>query len=203
METQRAVRKVRPDPVDDRIVLRCIELALKAPTGRTARTGSSSSSRTPRSRRSLGRTYKAAWSVYGRVGRRITAGNQAMKRCRRRRVAGAALRGDPGPGRRLPQGSRVPLAAAAPLAASSYYGSIYPSVQNLLLAARAVGLGASLITLPLLSVVHARRTLGPAHVGDAGPSCPWGGRAGLRPDHAPPRRRRRAPRPLRPAAVKA
>ena len=33
METQRAVRRVLPDPVDDAIVLRCIELALKAPTG--------------------------------------------------------------------------------------------------------------------------------------------------------------------------
>ena len=33
METQRAVRKVLPDPVDDDLVLRCIELALKAPTG--------------------------------------------------------------------------------------------------------------------------------------------------------------------------
>src|SRR5207244_12847786 len=31
--TQRAVRKVLPDPVDDAIVLRCIELALHAPTG--------------------------------------------------------------------------------------------------------------------------------------------------------------------------
>ena len=33
MLTQRAVRRVLPDPVDDDIVLRCIELALKAPTG--------------------------------------------------------------------------------------------------------------------------------------------------------------------------
>ena len=33
MLTQRAVRRVLPDPVDDAIVLRCIELALKAPTG--------------------------------------------------------------------------------------------------------------------------------------------------------------------------
>ena len=33
MTTQRAVRRLLPDPVDDRIVLRCIELALKAPTG--------------------------------------------------------------------------------------------------------------------------------------------------------------------------
>jgi hypothetical protein len=33
MMTQRAVRRVRPDPVDDAIVLKCIELALRAPTG--------------------------------------------------------------------------------------------------------------------------------------------------------------------------
>ena len=33
MLTQRAVRKLLPDPVDDAIVLRCIELALQAPTG--------------------------------------------------------------------------------------------------------------------------------------------------------------------------
>ena len=33
MVTQRAVRRLLPDPVDDAIVLRCIELALKAPTG--------------------------------------------------------------------------------------------------------------------------------------------------------------------------
>jgi nitroreductase len=44
--------------------------------------------------------------------------------------------------------------------AASFYGSIYPSVQNLLLAARAMGLGASLITLPLWSVTSARRILG-------------------------------------------
>ena len=33
METQRAVRRLKPDPVDDDLVLRLIELALKAPTG--------------------------------------------------------------------------------------------------------------------------------------------------------------------------
>jgi len=46
------------------------------------------------------------------------------------------------------------------IAVSSLYGSIYPSVQNLLLAARAAGLGACLITLPLWSTFLARRALG-------------------------------------------
>ena len=49
---------------------------------------------------------------------------------------------------------------APAIAESSYYGSIYPSMQNLLLGARAIGLGASLITLPLWSVTSARRILG-------------------------------------------
>jgi len=47
-----------------------------------------------------------------------------------------------------------------PVATISMYGSIFPSVQNLLLAARAAGLGAALITLPLWSRFLARRALG-------------------------------------------
>jgi nitroreductase len=47
-----------------------------------------------------------------------------------------------------------------PVVATSFYGSAYPAVQNLLLAARGVGLGATLTTLPLWSTSLARRTLG-------------------------------------------
>src|SRR5258708_7627849 len=57
------------------------------------------------------------------------------------------------------RGSRVPLLPVPPIAESSFYGSIYPSVQNLLLAARAMGLGGSLITLPLWSTTAARAIL--------------------------------------------
>jgi nitroreductase len=55
------------------------------------------------------------------------------------------------------RGPRLPF---PPMAASSYYGSIYPSAQNLLLAARAAGLGAALLTLPIWSTFKARRALG-------------------------------------------
>jgi nitroreductase len=58
------------------------------------------------------------------------------------------------------RGSKVPSMPGPAILESSYYGSIYPSVQNLLLAARSMGLGASLITLPLWSVTSARRILG-------------------------------------------
>ncbi|MEA2617937.1 MAG: hypothetical protein QOE72_3720, partial [Chloroflexota bacterium] len=33
MATQRAVRRVLPDPVDDAVLRRCLELAVEAPTG--------------------------------------------------------------------------------------------------------------------------------------------------------------------------
>ena len=41
MRTQRAIRRLKSDPVDDALVLHLIELALKAPTGATRRAGSS------------------------------------------------------------------------------------------------------------------------------------------------------------------
>jgi nitroreductase len=53
-------------------------------------------------------------------------------------------------------GSFLPL---SPVARSSHYGSVYPSVQNLLLAARSIGLGGALVTLPLWSNTVARRIL--------------------------------------------
>ncbi len=159
--TQRAVRKVRPDPVDDRIVLRCIELALRAPTGSNGQNWEFIVVKDNDVKARLGRTYKAAWSVYGGIGKRLKGGEPAMSK-----VLGA-VEWQVQHFEEIPvlvvaclKGARVPLVPPPPIAASSYYGSIYPSVQNLLLAARAMGLGASLITLPLLSMTLARRTLG-------------------------------------------
>jgi nitroreductase len=47
-----------------------------------------------------------------------------------------------------------------PVFGSSYYGSIYPAIQNFLLACRVEGLGAALTTLPVWSNTLARRALG-------------------------------------------
>ena len=56
------------------------------------------------------------------------------------------------------RGPRVPF---PPVAATSYYGSIYPSVQNLLLAARSAGPGRGTHHPPALErTILARRALG-------------------------------------------
>jgi nitroreductase len=161
MLTQRAVRKVRFDPVDDRIVLRCIELALRAPTGSNGQNWEFVVVKDRAVKADFARTYRAAWSVYGGVGKRLAGRDPAMAK-----VLGAVewqvrhFEDIPVLVVACLRGARVPLLPPPPIAATSYYGSIYPSVQNLLLAARAAGLGASLITLPLLSSTMARRTLG-------------------------------------------
>ena len=95
----------------------------------------------------------------------------------------------------------VPYTPRPSVMATSHYGSIYPSVQNLLLAARAVGLGAALITLPLWSSTVARRILELPMSVD--PCCivTLGCTGPLRPQTPKGHRRRRPPGPLRPAAL--
>jgi nitroreductase len=162
MTTQRAVRRVRPDPVDPRIVRRCIELALEGPTGSNGQNWEFVVVTERATKERFQVQYRRAWSLYGRAGERVRGDDpQTAKILRSVRwqvdhlpdvpvLVVACLRG----------GGKLPYVPMPALANSSHYGSIYPSVQNLLLAARAVGLGASLITLPLWSVTVARRILG-------------------------------------------
>jgi nitroreductase len=161
MLTQRAVRRVLPDPVDDDIVLRCIELALKAPTGSNGQNWEFVVVKDRATVAAMGARYRQSWALYGGVGRLVTRNDESMQKVLRA-VQWQVDHFDEIPTVVVPclRGYRVPLVPMPPMAQSSYYGSIYPSVQNLLLAARAMGLGASLITLPLWSVTAIRRLLG-------------------------------------------
>jgi nitroreductase len=162
MMTQRAVRRVRPEAVDDTVVLKCIELALRAPTGSNGQNWEFIVVKDQAVKDQLGKRYRQAWSLYGGIGRRVAAGDESMQKILRAVqwqvdhfseipvLVVPCLRG----------GMRLPYVPSPFVGESSFFGSIYPSVQNLLLAARAMGLGASLITLPLWSVTSARRTLG-------------------------------------------
>src|SRR5688572_31652777 len=80
MLTQRAVRRVLPDLVDDDIVLRCIELALKAPTGSNGQNWEFVVVKDPEIKAKLGARYRQAWALYGRIGDRITGDDESMKK---------------------------------------------------------------------------------------------------------------------------
>ncbi|MCV7230140.1 nitroreductase family protein [Mycolicibacterium komossense] len=181
MMTQRAVRRVLPDEVDDAIVRKCIELALRAPTGSNGQNWEFVVVKDRAVKEKLAARYRQAWSValatqyrpwtIGRGLRRelVTTDDPMAKLLRAVQwqvdhfaeipvLVVPCLGGGPRAG-------IVPYVPAPHVLATGVAGSIYPSVQNLLLAARAMGLGANLITLPLWSVTSARRILGlPASV---------------------------------------
>jgi nitroreductase len=158
METQRAIRRLRPDPVDNEIVKACLELAVRAPSGGNLQNWEFVVVRDPDVKHQLARLNRQAWSVFKRIyavrGRRDEQVRKGLEATQWGAdhfeetpvVVVACLRG--------------PRLWFPPLATTSYYGSIYPAVQNLLLGARSLGLGASLTTLPVWSSLLARRTLG-------------------------------------------
>lgn len=161
MRTQRAIRRLKNDPVDEVLVRRLIELALKAPTGSNAQNWEFIVVRDPEVKAKLARQNRRAWRVYGGLGRHMVRDDPRMQKVL------AAVQWQADHFEEIPvlviACLKGPRAYFPPVAASSYFGSIYPSVQNLLLGARAAGLGAALITLPLWSTFVARRILG----------CPW------------------------------
>ena len=166
MMTQRAVRRVYSEPVDDAVVLRCIELALRAPTGNDGQNWEFIVVRDRRVKEELAKRYRQAWKIQRDVvlRRRLKTDESiaAIARAMEWQIdhfteipvlVVACLRLGAREG-------RLPVLRMPHIAESAYWGSIYPSVQNLLLAARAMGLGASLITLPLWSQRASRRILG-------------------------------------------
>ena len=114
--------------------------------------------RDPDVKAKLARRNRQAWHLYGGLGRWLTRHDPTMPRV----LDAVQWQAD--------HFEKIPVIVVAclrglrlwfpPMATASYYGSVFPSVQNLLLAARAVNLGAALITLPLWSTWSARRVLG-------------------------------------------
>ena len=167
MRTQRSIRRLEPDPVDDALVLHLIELALKAPTGGNRQNAEFVVVRDPDVKAGLARLNRVAWSTYGRIWRYFAREDAKTLRAMKAVdweaehyeeipvVIVACLRWSAyGP---IVSGWRPPF---PPFLAGIYYGSIFPAVQNLLLAARAAGLGASLTIMQLWSVSLARYVLG-------------------------------------------
>jgi nitroreductase len=159
METQRAIRRLLPDPVDDTLILRILELATKAPSGSNAQNWEFVVVRDPDVKHQLARLNRQAWSVY----RRFSARRARRDGSTRKIVAAVQWQAD--------HFEEIPVVIVAclhgrspilrpPVVAAGFYGSAFPAVQNILLAARAAGLGAALTTLPLWSTALARRTLG-------------------------------------------
>ena len=158
METQRAIRRLKPDPVDDQVVLRLINLAIRAPTGSNAQNWEFIVVRDPKIKKGLARLNRQAWRLGRRIARWTTRDNPKSPKILNA-VQWQADHFEEAPVIVVAclKGLYIPFLH---ISTTSYFGSIFPSVQNLLLAARAVNLGAALTTLPLWNLFSARRILG-------------------------------------------
>jgi len=158
METQRAIRRLKPDPVEDALVLRLIELALRAPTGSNAQNWEFVVVKDAKVKAGLARLNRLPLKLYALIPRKLPRPGS-----RRQRILDA-VQWQADHFEEIPvvvvaclRGRRLPFPH---ILATSYYGSIFPAVQNLLLAARAADLGAALITIPLWNLISMRRILG-------------------------------------------
>jgi len=158
MSTQRTIRRLKTDPVDDEVVLRLIDLALRAPTASNAQAWEFIVVRDPKIKKSLARLNRQVWRLYAWIGRLATRRNAK----RRRMLSAVQWQADhfeeaPVIIVACMKGSYIPFLH---ISTASYFGSIFPAIQNLLLAARAADLGAALTTIPLWNLIALRRILG-------------------------------------------
>lgn len=154
MYTQRAIRRFRPDPVPRGLLERLVEAATRAPSGANAQPWAFVVVQSPSVRAALG-------DIARRNFKRIYAEALAAQR-----------EGDPTPMPNLKKmveevdgiPSWIVVCLVPPPgvpAGLDLYASIFPAVQNLLLAARGVGLGAVLTTiLGGVEVGELKRVLG-------------------------------------------
>jgi len=145
MLTQRAIRRLKPDPVDDEVLLRCVELALKAPTGGNAQNWEWIVVRDRAVKHRLAELYRTSWRLYGTVGRYLRSGDQKA----RRSIDAVQWQVDhfeDVPVVVVPC-LRGPRLTFLPILATSHYGSIYPAVWSAMLAARGDGVGSALTSV--------------------------------------------------------
>lgn len=154
MRTTRAVRRLRPDPIPDAVLTRVLEAATWAPSGGNRQPWRIVLVRSPETKRALQELHSALWRRYAETQHKAMDALPESARARGKRslAAGDYLAEhlhevpailvfcfDP----------KLLAITDAKLARASVVGgaSIYPAVQNLLLACRSEGLGCVLTTL--------------------------------------------------------
>lgn len=154
MKTLRAVRRLRPDPVPDDVLRRVLSAATWAPTGGNVQPWRIIVVRDSEKKARLGSIYAERWSAYSKGHREMLANAPDDVRDKNERMirAGDYLAEHFGetPAVLIPCfNPKIMAITDAGLDRVSVVGgaSIYPAVQNLLLACRVEGLGCVLTTL--------------------------------------------------------
>jgi len=136
--SQRALRKLKRDDVPDELISKLIESATKAPSGADRQPWRFLVIRDSETKRQIAEYYLRAWEqAYpgGSVGNTISTGVYASADHLARNLAD------------VPVLIMACIERSGPEATFGLGGSIFPAVQNLLLAARGLGLGCALTSL--------------------------------------------------------
>lgn len=175
IHSARALRRFRPDPVSDEVLTQILDAAIQAPSAGNGQNWLFIVVRTPEQRQKLGDIYRRAGamvaSFYQRVGRPEHMTEQEYLRFANSGLylhqhmadapvlVVACLRMDDSMAhlQELPRDTQLAMMNSLPWMAGA---SIYPAVQNLILACRAFGLGTCLTTNHMLFEDEVRRVLG-------------------------------------------
>ena len=148
IHTTRSMRRLKPDPVPDALIRRVLEAGTAAPSGGNMQRWRFLVVTDPRVKQAVAAYYRRAWNEY--VGPSYRSGTPApgSDPARFARMLDAAQH-------LADHIHEAPVWILSCLEGVGVHGvptywsgsSIYPAVQNMLLAARALGLGATLTTL--------------------------------------------------------
>jgi nitroreductase len=142
--TQRAMRRLKPDPIPDAVLRQIMDATICAPSGGNRQGWSFLVIRDPAKRARLGELYREAWAELMKVpyyrgaaaappdspeGKMLASARHLSEHLGEAPVLVLACTGTDG---------RATITTGA---------SIYPAVQNLMLAARALGVGSCLTTI--------------------------------------------------------
>jgi nitroreductase len=174
--TARSLRRLKPDPVPDELITRVLDAAIRAPSGGNAQNWGFIVVRDAAKRQQLGAIYRKASdevsAIYAARGR---PAHMTQDQFDRFMAAGAYLWDHLGDApillvpcvttREMPPAAALPAAVQARYAAHLAYqerirgASIYPAVQNIILACRGLGLGTVITTNHLLYEDEVRAVL--------------------------------------------
>lgn len=162
MRTQRAVRRLWTEPVDRDVLIPLLELSLKAPTSSNTQDWCYLVVEDRAQKARIGALYGKLYRLFNPIVQRQARNDEKALR-QMRPGQWQAEHFDELPVLVVPcyrRNLKHRPVGRPQISVSSFYGSVYPAVQNLLLGCRAVGLGASIQTLPIWYVPAARKILG-------------------------------------------
>ena len=142
--TSRALRRFKPDPVPEDVVFQLVDAAIRAPTGHNRQDWRFVVVTDPDARKRMQEWAEQAWRV-AFAEYQDDAAIDALPRSQR-----LSIRAVKDLAHNLADVPLIVVVTGMRGAHSSPGGSHFPAVQNMLLAARALGLGGSIFNLPMV-----------------------------------------------------